>query len=85
MPQTVEVLRRQQSFSFGTHLRNQILADEWRGHAKLVFAAVVVLTHLLQLGGVCHTIPTPIVTPVAGTQFVVCSRNWIAERLKLIA
>src|SRR5260370_40272551 len=41
--------------------------------------------HLFQLGGVCGAIPAEIVASVAGTQFVVRARNWVAESLKLIA
>jgi hypothetical protein len=84
VPQAVEVLRRQQGLSFGAHLGNQILAYEWRWHAEFIFASIIVKAHLLQLVGVCHAIPAEIVTPVAGSQFVVRSRNWVTESLKLI-
>ena len=65
VPQTVEILRRQQALGFGAHLRNQILAHERRRHAEFVFVAVIVDAHLFQLGGVCHAIPAEIVASVA--------------------
>src|SRR6266481_8753975 len=45
---------------------------------------MIVHAHLFQLGGVCDAIPAEIVASVAGTQFVVRARNWVAESLKLI-
>src|SRR5262249_15742829 len=83
--QTVEVLRRQESLGFGTHLLNQFLAHEWRRHAELKFAAVIVHAHAFQLGSVRYAIPTKIVTPMAGAQLVVCSRNRVAKGLKPIS
>jgi len=84
MPQTVDVLRRQQNLSFGTHLCNQILADKWRRHAELIFVTVVVLTHLFQLASIGYAMPSPIVATMARTQFVVHPRNRVAEGLKLV-
>jgi hypothetical protein len=80
----VEVLRRQQCLGVASHLGNQILAHEWRWHAEFIFTPIIVKAHLFQLVGVCHAIPAEIVTPVAGSQFVVRSRNWVTESLKLI-
>jgi hypothetical protein len=73
VPQAVEVLRWQERLSFGAHLCNQILAHEWRWHAEFIFTSIVVKAHLFQLGGVCNAIPTKIVAPMAGAQFVVCA------------
>jgi hypothetical protein len=81
---TVEVLRRQQAFRIGAHLRNQIPAHERRRHAEFVFTAVIIQAHLFQLRSVCDAIPAEIVAPVAGVQFVVRTRNRVAEGLKLI-
>ena len=54
------------------------------GVSGFVFAAVIVQAHLFQLRRVCDAIPAEIVAPVAGAQFVVRTRNRVAEGLKLI-
>src|SRR5215831_20921982 len=45
---------------------------------------LIVQAHLFQLRSVCNAIPAEIVAPVPGAQFVVNTRNRVAEGLKLI-
>src|SRR6516225_518451 len=49
------------------------------------FMALIVHAHLLQLDGVCHPILGEIVASVANPQFVVHTRNRVAQRLQLIS
>jgi hypothetical protein len=67
-----------------TYISPMALAHERRRHAELVLAAVIVHAHLFQRPGVCHAIPAEIVAPVTRTQFVVRTRNRVAEGLQLI-
>ena len=56
-----------------------------RRYSEFIFVAAIVDAHLFQLGGVCQTIPAEIIAPVANPQFVVHTRNRVAQRLQLIS